>query len=182
MRKDLLILALTGMLGLGLARAVGEEIANSQRNKIKDVSQSGIELIKQCEGFRPIAYWDIDDWAIGYGTRGGIKKGDRITPEQAEQRLVQDIDRKVEPVINQNVAVPLTQNQYDALASFVYNFGETKFRKSTLLQKLNSGDYSGASEQFLRWNQALNPKTGKREAVLGLTKRRTQELELFRRE
>lgn len=71
------------------------------------------------------------------------------------------------------VEVPLNQNQFDALASFTYNLGETNLSSSTLLKKLNAKDYTGASNEFLKWNRA----GGK--VLNGLVRRREAERNLF---
>jgi lysozyme len=61
--------------------------------------------------------------------------------------------------------VPLTQNQFDALVSLVFNIGGGAFRKSTLLKKLNAGDIQGAADQFLVWNKGT--VNGKRVVLRG---------------
>jgi hypothetical protein len=71
------------------------------------------------------------------------------------------------------VKVPLTQNQFDALVSLVYNIGQTAFSNSTLLKKLNAKDYQGAADQFLRWNK------GGGKVMKGLVRRREAERALF---
>lgn len=69
--------------------------------------------------------------------------------------------------------VPLSQNQFDALVSLVYNIGETAFSNSTLLKKLNAKDYQGAADQFPRWNK------GGGQVLKGLVRRRADERDLF---
>lgn len=73
----------------------------------------------------------------------------------------------------------LTQSQKDALVSFSYNVGVNSLANSTLLKKINKGDIKGASSEFLRWNKAVNPKTGLMEPLPGLTARRKSEQYLF---
>lgn len=133
-----------------------------------------IDMIKEHEGLRLQAYLPTpnDVWTIGYGHTGSAHKGMVITEERAEALLRQDI-AWVEDAINKNVVVPLTQNQYDALASLIYNIGAGAFAKSTLLRMLNMGDYAGAAEQFGRWNRQ------KGKVLNGLTRRRQEEKELF---
>jgi lysozyme len=141
-------------------------------------SQSGINLIKGFEGKRLSAYDDgVGVWTIGYGTikypNGvGVKKGDTCTEAQAEAYLKNDLI-KFESAINKLVKVPLNQNQFDALASFTYNLGETNLTNSTLLRKLNANDYTGASNEFLKWNRAGG------NVMKGLTRRRQAEKEVF---
>lgn len=141
-------------------------------------SQTGINLIKSFEGFRTKAYDDgVGVWTIGYGTikyPNGVrvKKGDTCTAQQAEEYLKNDLV-KFENAINRLVKVSLTQNQFDALASFTYNLGETNLSSSTLLRKLNAKDYLGAANEFPKWNKA-----GGR-VLPGLVKRRDSERGLF---
>jgi len=78
--------------------------------------------------------------------------------------------------VNYHVTVEMTQNQFDALCSFVYNCGAGNFRASTLLKLLNQGAYKAAAQQFLRWDKA----NGK--VLPGLTKRRAAEKALFEKE
>ena len=139
-------------------------------------SVSDLSLIKEFEGLRLEAYLcPAKVWTIGYGHTKTAKPGMRITEGGAEALLRHDLEW-VESTINKNVKVPLTQNQYDALASFIYNVGAGAFRKSTLLRLLNQGDYDGAAGQFQRWNKA----GGK--VLRGLTRRRQAEAEKFRDE
>ena len=135
-----------------------------------------VELIKESEGLRLEAYLPTpnDVWTIGYGHTKTAKKGMRITLAGAEALLYQDL-AWVEAAIDTYVQVPLNQNQYDAIASFIYNVGATAFRKSTMLKLLNAGDYDGAANQFPRWNKQ------KGKVLNGLTKRRQKEKTLFKK-
>ena len=145
------------------------------------VSNKGVDLICEFEGEQLIAYDDgVGVWTIGFGTikyPSGVrvKKGDTCTEAQAESYLKNDLV-KFENAINKLVKVPLNQNQFDAISSFTYNLGETNLSSSTLLKKLNVKDYSGAADQFLRWNKA----GGK--VMNGLTRRREAERNLFLKE
>ena len=137
------------------------------------ISQKGIDLIKSFEGFRSESYQDVGGvWTIGYGHTGNVHRGEVITKKQGELLLRSDLET-FEKAVNKNVKVKLTQSMYDALVSFTYNVGSGAFSKSTLLKKLNSGDYVGASEQFGAWNKC----NGK--VVKGLTNRREKEKTLF---
>ena len=97
-----------------------------------------------------------------------------ITEIEAEQIFRQDLGI-AEDDINRNVHVPLTENQFDALASFVFNEGQKRFNGSTLLARLNDGDYLGAAKQFDVWNRANHKRSG------GLVDRRREERALFER-
>lgn len=144
---------------------------------------AGTNLIKEFEGCKLKAYkCPAGIWTIGYGHTGpDVKENLVITNYQAGALLVGDL-QKFENAIKLLVRVPLSQNQFDALVSFVYNVGPyalynpTKpatLQASTLLKKLNAGDYLGAAEEFLRWDK-VNGKP-----LAGLTKRRKAERELF---
>ncbi|MGC9309319.1 MAG: lysozyme [Candidatus Nanoarchaeia archaeon] len=153
-----------------LENRVEEDNQNTDRYTI---SNTGLEMIKGFEGFREEAYrCPAGVWTIGYGTTGDVSQGDTITKSEAEARLRKDLESR-ERVVREYVDVNLSQQQYDALVSFVYNVGEEAFRNSTLLRKLNKGDYEGASQEFGRWVYANGQK------LEGLERRRDIEARLF---
>lgn len=135
-------------------------------------SESMRNKIKNLEGLSLTAYKDESTYSIGYG-HAGAKPGQRITKEQAEDYFNKDIAR-FESAVQENVKVPLTQNQFDALVSFTYNVGISAFKNSTLLKKLNRGDYAGAQAEFGRWVYGDNNKK-----LPALVKRRKTEADLF---
>lgn len=136
-------------------------------------SQTCVELVKKFEGFRDTAYLcPAGVWTIGYGTTENVCQGDMITKQEAQDALMDDLI-EASDAIDKLVTVPLTQEQYDALTSFIYNAGRDAFRKSTMLRLLNTGDYEGAAEQFPRWNKA-----GGR-VLAGLARRREAERQVF---
>ncbi|MGL5950289.1 MAG: lysozyme [Cetobacterium sp.] len=136
-------------------------------------SSVGINLIKKFEGLKLTAYrCPAGVPTIGYGTTSNVKLGTTITEEKAEDLLKKDLVR-FETAVKTVVRVKLNQNQFDALVSFSYNVGTGALQSSTLLKKLNQGDYKGASEEFQKWNRA----GGK--VLNGLIKRREAEKELF---
>lgn len=132
------------------------------------------DVVREFEGLRLEAYLDTGGvWTIGYGHTGEeVKRGLTIDLAQAETWLTEDL-REAEGYVSKLVKVGLTQNQFDALVSFVYNIGGTAFGYSTLLRKLNAGDHEGAANQLLRWNKDNGKVIG------GLTNRRKKERELF---
>lgn len=138
------------------------------------LAQPGLTLIEQSESFRPTAYMPTprDVPTIGYGHTHGVKMGDTCTMAQAQAFLQQDVANTV-AVINGHVTVPLTQNQFDALVSLVFNIGAGNFQSSTLLRKLNAGDYAGAAGQFAAWNKQAG------RVLPGLVIRRGKEATLF---
>jgi lysozyme len=141
------------------------------------VSDAGIEFIKKEEGLKLNAYLDVAGIpTIGYGTTSGVRMGDRITPEKAEEFLRRDLER-VESAIMRNVPYGLTPKQFDALASFIYNVGIGAFTRSTLLKKLLASDIVGAANEFPKWNKSkVNSKL---RPVDGLTARRNRERKMF---
>jgi lysozyme len=118
---------------------------------VRAPAQSTFELVKRFEGFRPEAYRDAGGWSIGYGTfMGSSPSMQYVTEEQASNLLQQKVYGNVKEMLRL-VRVPLSRNQFDALQSFMYNVGSGNFTKSTMLQKLNAGDYNGAAQEFMRW-------------------------------
>ena len=142
------------------------------------VSPSGVDLICNFEGLRLKAYDDgVGVWTIGYGTTkypNGIrvKKGDTCTLDQAKAYMQNDL-KAFEQTVNSAVKVPVSQNQFDALVSLAYNIGSTAFKNSTLVKRLNEGNYKAAANQFDVWVNA----GGKR--MQGLINRRAAEKALF---
>lgn len=139
-------------------------------------SNNGINLIKQFEGCALNAYkCPAGVWTIGYGHTKNVKQGMKITTNQATSLLKEDL-ATYENYVNKYVKVKLNQNQFDALVSFTFNCGGGALKSSTLLKKLNKGDYTGAANELLRWNKA----NGK--ILAGLTRRRKAEKALFLKE
>lgn len=138
------------------------------------ISQSGINMIRKLEGCELHSYTDVAGvLTIGVGHTGrDVKPNMTITQARADELLRQDLN-EFEIVVNESVKVPLNQNQYDSLVSFAFNVGGTAFRTSTLLKKLNAGDYDGASKEFDRWVHAGG------QVVRGLQNRRDTEQALF---
>ncbi len=152
-------------------------------NSVKNTAPTGLkntDIIKYYEQLRLTAYMPTpnDRWTIGWGNTKHARPGMTITEAQAEEWFKEDL-AWVESTIRSTVTVPLTQNQYDALGSLIFNIGTGNFAKSTLLKKLNAKDYSGAADQFSVWNKQRNQKTGQLEVLRGLTTRRAKERELF---
>lgn len=137
------------------------------------VSPDGLNFIKQAEGCKLHAYQDsVGVWTIGVGHTKGVIAGQIITPGMADALLEDDL-QEVYDCIEALVHVPLSQGQFDALCSFAFNLGCGALKGSTLLKMLNSGDYSGAEQQFQRWNKAGGS------VLAGLTKRRAGEAQMF---
>ena len=141
----------------------------------------GRQLIKLAEGLRLRAYrCPAGKWTIGYGDTGpNVRPGLTITEAEAEERLAHRLAWEFEPGVAQLLAVPVTGNQFSALVCFAYNTGLQALAESTLLRKLNAGDYAGAAAEFPRWNKKRDEATGRMVPVPGLTTRRAAERELF---
>lgn len=137
-------------------------------------SSNGIKLIKKFEGCKLESYVCPGGvWTIGYGHTGvDVVPGLTITQETADLLLSLDLE-KFEEQLN-SLGLNLTQNQFDALISFIYNVGFYAFLSSTLFLKVKQEDYNGAAIQFLRWTKS------KGRVLKGLVFRRTEELNLFK--
>lgn len=144
-------------------------------------------FVKGKESLRLKAYPDPKTggapWSNGYGSTRGVKEGDVWTEDFANQRFDEDLSL-FEGIVNNAVTVPVTQGQFDALVSIVYNVGPgSKYRDgiirlkdgrpSTLLRKLNERDYANARAEFFRW---VSPGSN---VERGLRIRREQEVAQF---
>jgi len=137
-------------------------------------SSSGIELIKQFEGFKPHPYVCSGGYlTIGYGHK--LLPSDQykiITEEKAHQILEYDL-RRTERAVIKYIDAQLNDDQFAALVSFTFNLGPAALQRSSLRQKINYGQYNECSKEFLKWVYA----GGKR--VTGLVQRRKVEMDLF---
>ena len=137
-------------------------------------SDNGIDLIKSFEGLRLESYQDSAGvWTIGYGTTHGIKSGMRITQEEAEEMLRNDV-AWFEKAVRNLLPIDLTQSEFDALVSFCYNLGAAALEQSTLRKRLLAGEPRCwvYQKEMPRWNQA-----GGR-VLQGLVRRRQAEADL----
>lgn len=147
-------------------------------NSLLGTSGRGLDLIKISEGLETEAYPDPgnrvtgEPWTIGYGHTRGVRRGDTCTEAQATDWLREDL-QAAEGAVRRLVDVPLTQGQFDALVSFVFNIGPAAFGNSTLLRLLNAADAAGAAGQFKRWNRGADG------VLPGLVTRRAAERDLF---
>lgn len=136
------------------------------------ISQSGIDAITGYEGQRLSAYPDPGTggapWTIGVGHIRDVEQGDTCTAAESDAFLRDDLTG-AEDAVNRLVVVPVTQGQFNALVSFVFNLGEGALRSSTLLKLLNAGNSSAAADQFLLWVHAAG------RVLPGLIKRRASE-------
>lgn len=134
------------------------------------LSSAGLIGIAISEGYRGEAYIPVkgDVPTIGFGTTAGVKMGDSTDPVRALIQLNADADA-YQKRLRQCIKVPLYQHEWDAYVSWAYNVGTGAACGSTLVKKLNAGDYPGACNELMRWT-----RSGGRE-IPGLVKRRQQE-------
>ena len=152
------------------------------------ISDEGLEHLIKLEGGAQLKmYNDLGDnkghctIGVGHLVHKGVCNGaipsekpylKGITLNKAKELLKGDLNI-AESVVNGSVTVPLAQNQYDALVSFVFNVGGTAFRYSTLLKYINSKQYKKASAELLVWNKMTI--AGEKKVITGLTNRRIAE-------
>ncbi|GAA4667469.1 lysozyme [Bartonella pachyuromydis] len=145
---------------------------------MRKISKEGLALIKKWEGLCLNAYEvRVGVWVIGYGHTSAVgtphvHKGMRITEAEAEKILYQDL-QQFEYVVEKTVTVPLNDEQFAALVSFSYNIGIDAFRDSTLVKKLNKGNYEAVPTELQKWTRV----GGKR--LPGLVNRRAAEAGLW---
>lgn len=180
------------LIGLGIVAIV--TLNRQSRDVITQAAGSimnlASRLVATFEGYKDEPYQDeAGIWTIGYGhvirageiywhpdyNPEGLRK---ITQEQAADQLAADMF-DAETSVNNRVTVPLTEPQHAALVSLVFNIGDGNFSSSTLLARLNSGDYQGAADQFPVWNKVRNPATNQLVVSNGLSNRRAQEQQVF---
>ena len=142
------------------------------------ISSTGLDFLKRWERFRSTAYNDgYGNMTIGYGHL--IQPGEKftsLTEPQALELLQRDV-AWAESTVNQLVRVPLTQSQFDALVSLVFNWGAGNFRNSSHLALINSGDYPGTAARIRE-----HPVTSGGVRSQGLVNRRNAEADLFLRD
>lgn len=140
---------------------------------MRRITIEAIEKIKEFEGLRLEAYQcSAGKWTIGYGHTNNVTPGMKITQSEAEELLIRDLFKHEERVARL-VTVPLTDNQFAALVSFDFNTGA--LHSSTLLKKLNAGDYEAVPIELMKWVKTTDPKTKKKTTVQGLVNRRAAE-------
>ena len=136
-------------------------------------------MIERFEGCLLKASNKLDGvWTIGYGQTGSyygkrVRRGMTTTKALAHAWLRDHSIKTYEDAVTQAVKVPLNQNQFDALVSFAYNVGVGALKQSTVLHKLNAGDYAGAADALTMWTKC----NGK--VLAGLVQRRKEERALF---
>jgi lysozyme len=135
------------------------------------ISNTGLNFIKQHEGFRATPYKDYSQYSVGYGTRAP-NRNMRVNKAQANEMLQKHVNKDIAAIKNA-VKVPLSQNQLDSLSSFTYNVGRGWLKGSSVIRSINDGDFKGAARNMKKWNKAggkVHP---------GLVRRRRQEAKMF---
>lgn len=140
---------------------------------MRRINEAGRNIIKSSETLFLSSYLcPAKVWTIGYGCTTDVRPGQTITEAEAEERLTSDL-ADAERCVNNALSIDLTDNQFSALVSFVFNVGCGAFKGSTMFKKLQAGDIPGASKEFSKWNK------GGGRVLPGLVKRRQAEMELF---
>lgn len=151
------------------AQAPSGSVADNADLRIND---AGLQIIKDSEGLRLEAYNLGGQWLIGYGHSRTARAGMTVTEGEAERLLREDV-RDSENAVRNMLEVPVNVNQFSAMVSLAYNLGSGGFSRSTVLERINKGDYRGAADGFLNHNKA-GGKVNEH-----LTQRRERERELF---
>ena len=136
-----------------------------------DISPQGLQLLMGREGKRNDVYLDsVGVPTVGYGHTGpDVHMGDTWTDVQIEEAFAKDLER-FEKALNAALTVPVAQNQYDALVSWLYNVGPDWAHKATLVKKINAGDLEGAARAFDDWHippEITSRRNGEREQFKG---------------
>lgn len=139
-----------------------------------NISEAGLYLITDFEKLRLTAYLDaVGKWTIGFGHTRSACAGMQISEARAYDLLEHDVEN-AEEAVNKFVRAPLTQNQFDALVSFVFNIGGAAFKSSTILRLINErADPMRIGAEFKRWVY------GKGKRLAGLERRRTAERAMY---
>lgn len=148
-----------------------------ERNRTLTVNQAGIDIVKSFEDLSLEAYPEADHWLIGYGHLDKTTTAERVISEATAERLLREDLKAAEDVVRRAVTVPLTENEFSALAILTFNIGSGAFWNSTALRLLNEGDRQGAADAILMWNKMS--VDGELIESAHLTERREAERDLF---
>lgn len=145
------------------------------------MSDAGLARIRGSEAFSAKVYDDgAGNPTIGYGhlIRPGENYSAGITQAQADALFRQDVERVVNPSLDR-ITIALTQNQVDALGSFIFNVGTGGFIKN-LLSHVNAGEIEGVTSRMLQYITGRDARSGRRQVLRGLLTRRQVEVALFK--
>ena len=165
-------------LAAGAAAAATPAAASPQRAAASTyrTNAEGLAIIEESEGLRLKAYTDGQRWFIGYGHSATAKKGMVITKAKAEALLKQDL-AAFEKAVAKAVTVPVTSNEFSAMASLCYTLGGQRFAKTDVVTLLNAGDRKGAADAFRSYVKAT--VNGVKKEIPHLVARREKERALF---
>ena len=173
MKKINLVVGALWVLGIFAAIHWTDKYTQIEEN-VMAITESTLSFITKEEGFRNKAYKDSKNLAtIGVGhlikTDEPHLLNTTLTDEQVKDLLKSDL-KWCSEAVESSVRVSLTQNQFDALYSLCFNIGETNFKRSTVVKRINAGDLKGAADAILMWNKpAVLQKRRERERALFLT-------------
>lgn len=148
----------------------------------REIGPRGDAIIKAREKLRLRAFRPTpnDRWTVGWGRTRGVKEGDVCTVTQAEVWYEEDTLKAAQDVEIYLPNVPLTEAMFDGLGSLVYNVGAGAIAQgSDIGDALRAGDYYAACAAFFAYRKQTNLKTRKKENLLGLARRRVEEMALF---
>ena len=182
-RQNMLLMLLLAVAGFGawtyfsksgraLVSSAGGSVSEGVQ-KLADLADSTLQLVKRFEGFSPTPYRDARGWSIGYGHYMGPQPTMQSISESDAYDLLRSDVQTASDAVKATIGTALSQNQFDALVSFAYNVGINAFRNSTLARKVNAGDMTGAANEFARWNKSNGS------VLQALVDRRDAEAQLF---
>lgn len=164
---------------------IENNLVSPSNNKYKHlneltISQEGIQLIMNEEGLSNKAYYDVDSYSIGYGTKlyedgTPVKENDYISNERAKELLIYDVKNRREKILKRSINTKLSQCKFDALCSLIYNIGSFA-NTPNLLSAINTSQFNKAGDIMLQINKAGGV------VLPTLVKRRKKERDLFLRE
>lgn len=172
-----------GLVSQSQIEDFGQALGAAEASAARPVNRLTLEMIKDFEGWVPSAYNDpVGYCTIGYGHLIAMKRCEEVdlgdfrktlTPADGETLLQRDT-ASARLAVQRWVTVDLTDDQFGALVSFVFNVGKVHFQRSTLLGILNAGNYKQAPAEMRRW------VTAKGQVLTGLVQRRSCEAAQFR--
>ncbi|MBF7012549.1 lysozyme [Novosphingobium resinovorum] len=143
----------------------------------RTINSAGKAIVKLAEGLRLVAYLcPANVWTIGFGSTEGVRKGMKITKEEAEVLLDKDLET-FERAVEKLVPTSTTANEFSAMVSLAYNIGVANFKGSSVLRGHLAGNKKGAAASFTLWNKAR--VKGVLTVLPGLVKRRAEEAKLY---
>ena len=145
------------------------------------LSDYAFERLKEFEGLRLEAYVCAGGkLTIGYGHTKGVRVGQKIDKETANKLLQDDVEYVEQFLAKEPYAEDITQGQWDALVSFIFNLGVGNYLSSTLRKKiLRDIDEPSIPDEFRRWVYVTDPVTGKKKKAAGLVSRREWEAQMY---